>query len=114
VLKQFDFLNYQDQALRILSYLIPRPQENTENTIIISLLAIWTVYTLKNPDAIDNFYEWPGTKEIPNAFEFLRVALYNKKIEGVKKLILQPFQLFSQYITHNKGERPLVYILKSL
>jgi hypothetical protein len=46
---------------------------------------------LKNPEVIDNFYEWKGTKEVPNAFEFLRVALYNKKADGVKKLILQPF-----------------------
>jgi len=68
--------------------LIPRPQENIENTIIYSLLAIWTVYTLKNPDSIDSFYGWTGTKDVPNAFEFLRVTLYNKKYEGVKKLIL--------------------------
>jgi hypothetical protein len=71
--------------------LIPRPQENIENTIISNLLTIWTASILKNPSIIDNFYEWKGTTEIPNAFEFLRVALYNKKMDSIKKIILQPF-----------------------
>lgn len=47
----------------MLCFLIPRKHEfgsigNTENSLILSLMAIWSASVLKNQSLIDDFYQW--------------------------------------------------------
>ena len=77
-----NFSNLQALLLSIVSKLNLQNSKKEENSIMVNSLALWQAMLQKDPNLIDEFYQWKD--EETDAAGFIHAGIYSFKAEAIR------------------------------
>jgi len=105
----------QENILQVLSAEMQSETNTKEtNSLIISMLTMWTSLVIEKPELIKEFYNWKGTDKIEDPTALISACVFNNKWELVKQAIKKAIELISEKVSVSEGEQPLVFFLNTL
>lgn len=141
ILTSIDFSQMQQQLLMIASLILSRDQEySREDTLITrSVLDLWTVSVISNPEIKKDFYNWSKEPDqvvlakgettevgkilkkqvkrllITNSTELILGGLFSNKGQTVRKKFQETIEMLGERVDESKtSERPLFWFLNLL